>query len=436
MTLHDAEVVGIGEADQDLTTAVSNKELSETLKLKADHLVNRWFLPNFREFWKREAPLRETVETKFAGKYGRVPDRPEDWEVLLGEFVLEELNTSPEWIFDHTGIKERRVAREDIATSDLAASAAENALAMAGISPQQVDGIFLATVTPDHLYTPPTTALVAKKLGVAKADQQGNLRHISYLDCAEACSSFMAAFKTACLHLMCGVCKTVLVIGADVMTRTASRFSRNLLPIMGDGAGALVLVACPRNLGSPNFLPSWFFDFVDGELSDLIITPAGGSRMPVTAGMINNPLDQRHTMMMNGPAVRKQAVRLLLPAKGQFKKALGNVLPKALEQAGFSMDNLEDFFRALNSNGLILFHQANGVINADLEERLRREFGYEGKFFGNIAHRANTTSATIPLLLLDAWRKGVLKARMMIFATVFGGGFTAASARFKWTLEQ
>lgn len=432
---YGAKIIGIGKAREGLRR-VTNTELAKMLRDQDGYFKN-WLMNGSSGDWWNSIPesARMKLADEFRLKTNRelvfscVTDRLLLWATVLREKQIE---TDHAWILEHTGIRERQFAKEGVATSDLACEAIEEAMRVAHITAREVDGVFLGTVSPDHPQTPPTTAVIDEKLGFS----QGGVRNIIFRDISEACCSFMGAFDTAYAHIQNGRCKTALVVGADHMTSTMSPFSRNLWPILAVGAGALVLRR--THLDRDAFGPNAFFSFMNGKLKDLIVTPAGGSRLPVSTDMITNPFDQRHLMLMNGPAVRKQAIRLLLPVDFE-RGSKDTVMPVALEQAGFPMTCREDFTRALNEFAFILFHQANGRMCEDLEGKLKQDFGFRGACYSNIARYGNTTSASIPLLLYDLWQKGRLKPRgkrpKRILAVVFGGGFTIIVGSFDWTLE-
>ncbi|MBI2033652.1 MAG: hypothetical protein HYT13_00980 [Candidatus Liptonbacteria bacterium] len=252
-----------------------------------------------------------------------------------------------------------------------------------------------------------------------------------FIDGTAACSSFVVVRRAACAIAQ-SEGGLYLVIGADVMSRTVNPFSRNMFPILGDGAGAVLLEAYETEgeyKEGKNFRPECFFSYLDGSKAHLLITPAGGSKLPVTAQMVSNPFDQRHLMFMDGPRVLKEAVRLLVPSR--FDEKSKTVLPAAFVKMGFSMDTEEDFISALGQVDVFLFHQANARIVNNVERQLR-QYGYKGLIFNNISHYGNTTSASIPLLLEEGWQRGAIKRNTRVMAVVFGGGFTAATVYFRF----
>ena len=432
MGILGAQIVGVGKATEGVRD-VTNSEIVKMLLdrepeirswLRTDHACEWWFSDE-------NEPTRMRLGAEFQKLNNRelhfpnLEDRELLWQSLLRDRMIV---TSDEWVRDHTGIEVRQFAREGVATSDLAVEAAENALRVSGVPREKVDGLFLATVSPDHNQTPPTVAIIAEKLGIPC--NKGGLKNIAYLDGMVACSSFVAVLAQAYSQVRCGTCSNALVIGADVMETTMSPYSRNLWPILASGGGALFLQAAENG---DSFRAKDFFGHLDGSLANLIITPAGGSRRATTPEMIFNPFDQQHLMLMDGPSLRKRAVRKLVPLP-DFSNWRETVLPCALERAGYAASNPEEFRAALNANDLILLHQANGIIGADIEKRLR-EFGYTGLFFNNIERHGNTTSAAVPILLCEAWEAGILEPEMLAWIIVFGGGFTIYTVRLRWTLR-
>lgn len=321
---------------------------------------------------------------------------------------LENFETSDEWIQERTGVKERCIGADSIATSDLAIVAGKRALNEANLKPDQIDRLDIATVSPDNLNSPPTFSLVAKGLGLGGNlgnSLDGPLGTLFGCDGSAACSSFVASLQNCIQAIMTGVVEKGLVIGADVMSRTANPEDRGFMPILGDGAGAIVLERC--HFGGSVFLPSNLYFGTDGAFADRIITRAGGSRMPSTEEHVRTYQDK---LWMIGKKVFKEVV-LLVP----------RVIEKALKRAGKSLGEIDVMF----------FHQANIRIVDAAVQRLE----YKGLVYNNIDRVGNTTSAAIPLLLYEARRKGVLKKEMTFMIVVFGGGYTWGTVIGKWNLE-
>ncbi len=306
---------------------------------------------------------------------------------------LVQFDCDPLWIAERTGIKERRVAASHEATSDFAAAAVKMAIDEAGIIPDAIDFLLLATVTPDYLASPPTASIVQHKVGLPNA---------SAFDMSVACSSFVAALEVAYCRIRSGCSKAGIVVGADLMTRIANPNDRSTLPLFGDAGAACVLEA--TSLAEDHFGPRNFFSGSDGSRASLIEVPAGGSRRPVSTHDIEDPFIQPHKLRMNGHEVFKEMVRLLS----------SKIIPDALAKAGVSLGEVD----------AIVFHQANSRMIAPVVEKL----GYKGIVPMNIHLFGNTTSASIPLCLYDALKSGEIKQGMLVLLVAFGGGLTWAAA--------
>lgn len=320
----------------------------------------------------------------------------------------QQFNTNAEWIETRTGIKERRFAAANQATSDLAVLAAEAALKNAGLKKEAVQFIIVATTTPDHHATPPTAALVQHKLGIPAHNADDSLREIAVFDVSVACSSFVKALALAYGLIRSGVYKAGLVIGADVMSRIISWNDRTIFPLLGDGAGCFVLEQ--TSVAEDQFGINNFYLGVDGSLAGLIVVPAGGSRQAITAKNITNPLDQAHTIKMKGGEVFKMAVSLVAD----------KIIPEALKKAGIGIEGVD----------AIVLHHANLRMIDAIVERL----AYKGIVHNNIDRYGNTTSASIPLCLNEALEIEKIKPGMRVLMVVFGGGFTWGTALWRCEL--
>ncbi|OLD53935.1 MAG: 3-oxoacyl-ACP synthase, partial [Armatimonadetes bacterium 13_1_40CM_3_65_7] len=210
------------------------------------------------------------------------------------------VDTTDEWIVSRTGIRERRIAAPDEASSDLAFHAAKEALADAGVTPEQIDLIVVGTATPDMLF-PATACILQDRLGA---------RHAGAFDLSAACSSWVYAVAVAHGYIASGLAKTVLVVGAEVLSKFTNWKDRNTCVLFGDSAGAVVMQPCEPGRG---FLS--FYLGADGSGGSLITIPAGGSRIPASFESVEQNL---HYMQMNGREVFKFAVRCI---------------PKAIEEA-------------------------------------------------------------------------------------------------------
>lgn len=317
------------------------------------------------------------------GKY--VPER-----VLTNADMEKMVDTSDEWIVTRTGIKERRIAAEHEATSDLAFHAAEKALQAAGITAEELDLIVVTTVTPDMAF-PSTACLVQKRLGATKA---------AAFDLSAACSGFIYGLANASNFIAMGTYKYALVIGAECLSRITDYTDRNTCILFGDGAGAAVLGPVPEGRGFQSFVLG-----ADGNGGELLKIEAGGSRMPASIETIEG---KRHCIYMNGREVFKFAVRIM-----------GNAAEEALEKAGKKKEDIS----------LMIPHQANTrIIHAALE-RLNLS---EDKCIINLPYYANTSAASIPLALAEAAEQGRIQEGDTILLVGFGGGLTWGASVIVW----
>ncbi|MDP3964824.1 MAG: ketoacyl-ACP synthase III [bacterium] len=369
--------------------------------------------------------LREELVTK-----GQLSS-PDQWAGLPEEEQRvqaarwQQFETGDEWIVEHTGIRERREAAPKIATSDLAIAAGKKALEHAGWDPSDVGIVLVATVSPDHLYTSPTAALVHHGLGIPMSDDQG-LLGTDGMDISCACSSFGKAFKVAYALIVCGMVERVLITAADVMSRTYNRYSRALRPILGDAGAAVALERV--DAGEDDFFgPASFFGGLDGSRADLIVTPVGGTREPLDdPEVVSDPFNQGHRMVMQGPQVKRGAVRLLVPRNVEDRSSWPfTVISQALDRAGVGLPSVEMMF----------LHQANMRIIDPLTVQLE-DMGFKGVVFNNIERVGNTTSASIPLLWCDALEEGSLRPGMTIHNCVFGGGLSWEAFTLRWSLSK
>lgn len=423
MSIYGVKATGIGVAKNDLRL-VDNAQLSADLANRIPKCRSFWLTPRMRKWWQTPVAkmLRDKYEDKFELKYGRRPriSGPighNDWTCLFDEFVIQEFQTSDEWIVKNTGIKSRFHASDKIATSDLAVEAITNALRMAGRNLDEVDGLFVATVSPDYNTTPPTFAVIADKLGLNCQWENGDLRYLRFNDGSAACCSWPAALECGYDAIRSGSCKLVVVVGADIMSRTNSKFSRNLYPILADGGGAIVL---ERTETSPD--NEWyFFSNVDGRDRNLIINRCGGTACPITSEMLDNPFDQGHLMAMNGQETMRKMLRLMTPKTDTGIP--GSLLGAALLHWGFKLDKLADFRGVLRHFTVGILHQANMRINEPAEEAIR-ELGFEGKFIDILPTTGNTTSAANATCLYEGWKNGSIVAGKPVLVIDFGGGRT------------
>ncbi|MFC1467151.1 beta-ketoacyl-ACP synthase III [Verrucomicrobiota bacterium] len=303
-------------------------------------------------------------------------------EKVMTNHDLEKLvDTSDEWIFTRTGMKERRVAAGDQATSSMAAAAAEKALADAGVSAEDVDLIVVATMTPD-MQMPSTACRVQDKIGASNA---------YCYDLSAACTGFLYGLQTVKAQIESGAVETALVIGAEKMSSCVDWDDRTTCVLFGDGAGAAVLRAGDKKFGITDAVCG-----SNGKLWELLHIPAGGSAKPLTADLL---ADHQQCLKMGGREVFKHAVKSMVTSSFA-----------ALEKNGLTMDDI----------ALVIPHQANvRIINAIVDR-----VGSPEKVFINLEKYGNTSGATLGIALDEARREGRVKEGDLVLLTAFGGGFT------------
>lgn len=315
-------------------------------------------------------------------------------EKILTNFDLEKIvDTNNEWIVDRTGIQQRRIVEDGVATSDLAIKAAEMALKDAGVSAAELDLIIVATLTTDRII-PSTACVLQDKLGAA---------HAAAFDLSAACSGFVYASGIATQFIESGVYKKVLVVGAETLSKYVNWEDRNTCILFGDGAGAAVFGAVEDGYG---FLS---LDLgADGSGGDSLCIPAGGSLHPASTQTVE---DHLHYMQMDGKAVFKFAI-----------KVMGETVIRSLERAGLKKEDID----------CLVPHQANIKIIHSAAKRL--DLPME-KIVVNIEKYGNTSAASIPIALAEAARAGRFKKGDVIALSGFGAGLTWASCIMKWAKE-
>lgn len=299
------------------------------------------------------------------------------------------VETSDEWITTRTGIKERRIAGDGEACSDLALRAAENALEMAGVAPGDLDAIMLGTVTGDTQF-PAAAVYVQNRLGADRA---------AAFDLSAACSGFIYAVNLGHGMIASGQMDRILVIGSEVLSKFIDWEDRATCVLFGDGAGAAVLEPCPLGDG---ILSTHMKS--DGSLADLLNIPGGGSRRPLTDTSYQEG-DQY--IKMKGDGVFKYAVR-----------AMADATRVAVEKAGVTVSDID----------LLVPHQANIRIVDAMNERLKVD---PEKVVVNLDRYGNTSSASIPIALDEVVRGGRVRPGDLVVLTGFGGGFTWGSVLFR-----
>lgn len=315
-------------------------------------------------------------------------------DFVLSNQVLETLvDTNDEWITTRTGIKERRLLKDDSkGTSYLAIKAAEDLIAKNNINPEEIDLVLLGTTTPD-MPVAATAVYVASQIGAVNA--------FAY-DLQAACSSFLFGMSTASAYIESGRYKKILLIGADKMSSIIDYTDRATCIIFGDGAGAVLFEPNYEGLGFQNeVLRS------DGIGREYLKIEAGGSLLPASKETVEN---KQHFVFQDGTTVFKHAV-----------SGMADVSEKIMQRNNLTKDDV---------NWLVA-HQANKRIIDATANRMGLD---ESKVLVNIQKYGNTTSATLPLLLND-FEKQFKKGDNLIFAA-FGGGFTWGSIYMKWAYDK
>lgn len=301
------------------------------------------------------------------------------------------LDTSDEWIRTRTGIRERRIAEDGVVTSDLAAAAAREALADAGLGAEDVDLVVVATASPDAPL-PATACYVQAKLGAYRA---------AAFDVSAGCTGFIYGLAVGSQFVQSGVYRNVLVIGAEILSRILDWQDRSTCVLFGDGAGAVVLGPVAEGSGLINFKLG-----ADGTMADMLAVPAGGSRMPACLKTVE--ARRHYVQMLSGNETFKFAVRVM-----------GEIAAQTLEEAGLSKDDLD----------FLVPHQAN----LRIIEAARKRFDLpEEKVVVNIDRYGNMSSASIPVALEEAVRSGRLKRGDLVILVGFGAGLTWGAALMRY----
>jgi len=317
-----------------------------------------------------------SIRAGFLGTGSCLPEKE------LTNFDMEKIvDTTDEWIQSRTGIKSRRIADDQTATSDLAYGAALKAIEAANISAEDLDMIIVATITPD-MHFPSTACIVQDKLGADNA---------SAFDVSAACSGFVYASTIAKQFVESGQAKYVLVIGAETLSKILDFTDRNTCVLFGDGAGAAIIGQVSTggiiatDLGAK------------GSGGKFLTVPAGGSRMPASQETIDNRL---HYISMDGSEVFKFAVRIMASSS----KAV-------VEKAGWSVDELD----------YLVPHQANIRIINSAGKKLKLP---PEKVHVNLDKFGNTSAGSVPIALDEAVRSGKIKSGDKVVLVAFGGGLT------------
>ena len=312
-------------------------------------------------------------------------------EKVLSNADLEKMvDTTDEWIRTRTGITERRIAGPGELASTMGEAAARRALAQAGLAPEAVEAVYVATCTPDMTF-PSTAALIQAALGAKGAYG---------FDISSACAGFLMALDTAAAAIEAGRVKTALVIGSEKLSTVVDWTSRNTCVLFGDGAGAVVLKASDR----PGLRSSLLG--VDGTLADFLFIPAGGCKQPASAETVEKHL---HTIHMAGRETFKIAVNTMLEAA-----------KTAIARAGLTVADID----------CMVPHQANFRIVDAVAQRLGE--GVIDRVFLNLDRYGNTSAASIPIALSEAVAAGRIKSGSKVLMVAFGGGLSWGGAVVEW----
>lgn len=330
------------------------------------------------------SPLRSLLGVEVIGTGSYTPET-----VVTNEDLSRRLGFDPDWIIQRTGIRERRFCPEGVATSDLATEAARRCLEAAGVQPSEVDLLVVGTFTPD-MPCPSTACLVQDRLGI----------RAPAMDLHAACAGFIYALITGAQFVATGTSQRALVIGADCNSRIINPRDLRTYPLFGDGAGAVLLAPGNATQGLTCYTLG-----SDGSGAKLLMRQMGGTRMPPTSTLLDEDL---HYLQMDGRAVFKWAVRLL-----------GDTVEDVLRPAGLTAGDID----------LFVAHQANlRIINAAADLLgLTPE-----QVFINVDRYGNTSGASIPLALDEAWREGRINRGDHLVICGFGAGLAWGTALFRW----
>ena len=312
-------------------------------------------------------------------------------EKILTNADLEKIvDTTDEWIFTRTGIRQRRIAAEGEFTSDMATKAALRAMEKAGVTAEQIDLIIVATITPDMMF-PATACLVQAKLGAKNA---------AAFDIEAACSGFIYAMEIGQQFIMSRMYETVLIIGAERLSSIVNWKDRNTCVLFGDGAGAAILQHRPDAHGLLTACMG-----ADGNKAMLLCMPGGGSRIPATADSVHAGL---HHLVMDGKETFKNAVI-----------AMNNAAQEAMRRCEIDISKIK----------LVIPHQANRRIIDAVADRLGVK---PDQVFVNLDKYGNTSAASVAIALDEAVSQKRLQRGDLALLVVFGAGLTWAAAVIEW----
>lgn len=330
--------------------------------------------------------------SKIVGVGHHVPEA-----IITNQYLSTIMDTTDEWIIERTGIKERRwidPAKDTVA--NMAAKASRIALQRANLTEKDIDFIVFATITPDYFF-PGSGVLLQRELGLDGS--------IGAIDIRNACSGFIYALSVADQFIKTGMYKTILIVGAEIQSTAidATTRGRNTAVIFADGAGAAVL----QRSDKPGILSTHLHS--DGNFAEELYVRDPGSSRPREERQPEQILDTTHyKVVMNGSLVFKHAVVRFL-----------EVIQEALAANKMSKEDIT----------LLIPHQANLRISQFIQHKL--EFA-DDRVYNNIMRYGNTTAASIPIALSEAWSEGKIKENDVLCLAAFGSGFTWASALIRW----
>lgn len=327
----------------------------------------------------------QRLPVEIAGLSAYLPER-----VLSNQDLEQMVDTSDEWIFPRTGIRERRIAADDEATSDMALAAAREALQRAELDAAELDAVLVATCTPDYSF-PATACLVQAGIGAGNA---------MACDLEAACSGFLYGLSWASGMIATGMAQNVLLIGAETLSRFTDYTDRRSCILFGDAAGAAVL---HRSQNGGEVLYTELGS--DGSRPDILIVPAGGSRRPASRETVESG---EHYMHLQGRDVFKLAVNKLI-----------ELMQRLPERTGIALDDIK----------MVIPHQSNvRIVNSALERA-----GLDlDKAYMNIDRVGNTSAASIPLAMAEAVERGELERGDLALLLAFGGGLTWGSVLMRY----
>ncbi len=311
-------------------------------------------------------------------------------KVLSNADLEKMVDTSDEWIVSRTGIRERRIAPPDVNTSDLAAEAGRKALEMAGVKPEEVDLLILGTITPD-MVLPACACLVQEKVGAKRA---------AAFDLTAACTGFVYGLTVGWQFIAARQCETVLVIGAETLSRVMDYTDRSTCVIFGDGAGAMVLR--PTQGDEHRILAACMGSEGNEEAMSI---PASGARCPASRETVEG---RQHFVKMKGNSIFRFAVTTMT-----------EMVERAVEKAGYKVSDID----------VLVPHQVNHRILESASEKLNFPMD---KMVINIAQYGNTSAGSVPIAFDEAVRNGRIKKGDLVVMVAFGGGLTWGSAAVRW----